>query len=100
EAQAAPSAELEGLDEDWLTDESVETPQPETSDSAADVFGDWDIPETPSDEDLEELFAAEEEAEVAPSAELEDLDEDWLTDESVETPQPETSDSAADVFGD
>ncbi|WP_446397788.1 response regulator [Coleofasciculus sp. E1-EBD-02] len=99
EAEAAPSAELEGLDEDWLTDESVETPQPETSDSAADLFGDWDIPETEGSEDLDDLFA-EEEAEAAPSAELEGLDEDWLTDESVETPQPETSDSAADLFGD
>ncbi|MEQ8997027.1 MAG: response regulator [Coleofasciculus sp. B1-GNL1-01] len=100
EEALAESAEPEDLEADWLIDESVETPQPETSDSAADLFGDWDIPETPSDEDLDDLFAAEEEAEVAPSAELEDLDEDWLTDESVETPQPETSDSAADVFGD
>jgi chemotaxis protein histidine kinase CheA/ActR/RegA family two-component response regulator len=99
EAEAAPSADLEDLDEDWLTDESVETPQPETSDSAADLFGDWDIPETASREDLDDLFA-QEEAEAAPSADLEDLDEDWLTDESVETPQPETSDSAADLFGD
>ncbi|MEQ8976246.1 MAG: hybrid sensor histidine kinase/response regulator, partial [Coleofasciculus sp. C1-SOL-03] len=30
------------------------------SDSAADLFGDWDIPETPSDEDLNELFSLEE----------------------------------------
>ncbi|MEQ9487036.1 response regulator [Coleofasciculus sp. F4-SAH-05] len=60
EAEASPSADLEDLDEDWLTDESVETPQPETSDSAADLFGDWDIPETPSDEDLGALFSLEE----------------------------------------
>ncbi|MEQ9372766.1 MAG: response regulator [Coleofasciculus chthonoplastes F3-SA18-01] len=99
EAEATPSTQSEDLDEDWLTDESVETPQPETSDSAADLFGDWDIPETASREDLDDLFA-QEEAEAAPSADLEDLDEDWLTDESVETPQPETSDSAADLFGD
>jgi len=39
---------------------NLETPQPETSDSAADLFGDWDIPETPSDEDLDELFSLEE----------------------------------------
>ncbi|MFP4103954.1 response regulator, partial [Coleofasciculus sp.] len=60
EAEAAPSAEVEDLDEEWLTDESVETPQPETSDSAGDLFGDWDIPETPSDEDLDALFSLEE----------------------------------------
>ena len=100
EAEAAPSAELEDLDEDWLTDESVETPQPETSDTQADVWDEWETPETAPREDLDDLFVQEEEAEAAPSAELEGLDEDWLTDESVETSQPETSDSAADLFGD
>ncbi|MEQ9359942.1 response regulator [Coleofasciculus chthonoplastes] len=99
EAEATPSTQSEDLDEDWLTDESVETPQPETSDSAADIFGDEEIPETASREDLDDLFA-EEEAEAAPSTQPEDLEADWLTDESQEIEQPETSGSAADLFGD
>ncbi|WP_446400594.1 Hpt domain-containing protein, partial [Coleofasciculus sp. C1-SOL-03] len=98
ETQATPSAQVEDLDDDWLTDESAQTPQAETSDSAADLFGDWDIPETAPGEDLDELFAEEEE--TTPSAQVEELDEDWLTDESAQAPQAEPSDSAADLFGD
>ncbi|MEQ9237364.1 response regulator [Coleofasciculus sp. E2-BRE-01] len=93
------SAPVEDLEADWLTDESQETPQPETSDTDSDILGEWETPGTAPSEDLDDLFA-EEEAEAAPSAELEGLDEDWLIDESVETPQPETSDSAANLFGD
>ncbi|MEQ9014356.1 MAG: hypothetical protein RID90_07905, partial [Marinovum algicola] len=99
EEETTPSAQVEELDEDWLTDESAQAPQAEPSDSAADLFGDWDIPETAPGEDLDDLFAQEEE-ETTPSAQVEELDEDWLTDESAQTPQAETSDSAADLFGD
>ncbi|MEQ9630065.1 MAG: hypothetical protein RLO02_17940, partial [Roseitalea porphyridii] len=87
EAEASPSTQPEDLEADWLTDESVETQQPETSDSAADIFGDEEIPETASREDLDDLFA-EEEAEAAPSTQPEDLEADWLTDESQEIEQP------------
>ncbi|MEQ9620916.1 response regulator [Coleofasciculus chthonoplastes] len=103
EESQGSTAQVEDFDIDWLTDESQGTQQPWTSEteSAANLFGDWETPQAPSNEDLDDLFLfAEEEAEATPSADLEDLDEDWLTDESVETPQPETSDSAADLFGD
>ncbi|WP_446357334.1 response regulator [Coleofasciculus sp. G2-EDA-02] len=99
EEALASSAEVEDLDADWLTDESKGTPQPETGETQADIFGDWETPETPSGEDLDDLFA-QEEAELANSAEVEDLDADWLIDESQQIQQPETGETAADIFGD
>ncbi|MEQ8752302.1 MAG: hybrid sensor histidine kinase/response regulator, partial [Coleofasciculus sp. G1-WW12-02] len=59
----------------------------------------WETTETPSGEDLDDLFA-QEEAELANSAEVEDLDADWLIDESQQIQQPETGETAADIFGD
>ncbi|MFP4578278.1 MAG: Hpt domain-containing protein, partial [Coleofasciculus sp.] len=93
------SAPSEDLEADWLTDESQQTPQPETLDTAADLFGDWEITETAPSEDLDNLFGEEDEEALAQSVEPKNLEADWLTDESQQTPQPETSNTQTDIWG-
>ncbi|MEQ8540867.1 MAG: Hpt domain-containing protein, partial [Coleofasciculus sp. D1-CHI-01] len=97
------SAPVEDLETDWLSDESQQTPQPEISDTQADVWDEWETPETAPSEDLDDLFGEQgeqEEEALAESAEPEDLEADWFTDESQQIEQPEISDTAADLFGD
>ncbi|MEQ9494242.1 MAG: hypothetical protein RJP96_11570, partial [Algiphilus sp.] len=60
EAEASPSTQPEDLEADWLTDESQEIEQPETSDTQADVWEEWETPEKTPREDLDDLFAEEE----------------------------------------
>ncbi|MFP4102984.1 MAG: Hpt domain-containing protein, partial [Coleofasciculus sp.] len=102
EESQGSTAQVEDFDIDWLTDESQGTQQPWTSEteSAANLFGDWETPQAPSDEDLDDLFAEDGEESFDSNAQVEDLEADWLTNESQQTPQPETLDTAADLFGD
>ncbi|MEQ8751945.1 MAG: Hpt domain-containing protein, partial [Coleofasciculus sp. G1-WW12-02] len=99
EEALASNAQVEDLDADWLTDESKGTPQPETPQTQGDLWDEWETTETPSSEELDDLFGEAEEEALTSSAEVEDLDADWLTDESKGTPQPETPQTQEDLWG-